>query len=75
MKITIEINTCADCKHSDHSGAFTKGGRQYLCQHRSNLVHDAFCGAEYTRLLNPEEPTKFPEEIPAWCCLKWGHKY
>ena len=34
MEITIRINTCKDCRHFGHSGAFTVGGSRPVCRHR-----------------------------------------
>lgn len=34
MEITIRINTCNDCRHFQHSGAFTVGGMRPVCGHR-----------------------------------------
>ena len=31
MKITTTINTCSDCRHQSHSGVFTEGGAQPVC--------------------------------------------
>jgi len=33
MKITVEINTCHNCRHMDHSGAFTVRGARLICSH------------------------------------------
>ena len=33
MEITIQIETCDDCRHSNHTGAFTPGGSKPCCNH------------------------------------------
>jgi hypothetical protein len=33
MEIVVKINTCQDCRHLDHSGAFTVGGERPVCRH------------------------------------------
>lgn len=35
MQITTTINTCTDCRHLDHSGAFTPGGALPVCRHHN----------------------------------------
>ncbi len=32
-QIIIDIKNCGDCPHSDHTGAFTKGGAKPCCNH------------------------------------------
>ena len=29
--LTVTLNTCKDCLHLDHSGAFTPGGAKQIC--------------------------------------------
>ena len=33
MEVLVKIETCDDCRHSDHTGAFTKGGAKPCCNH------------------------------------------
>lgn len=33
MKIEITINSCVECRHCGHSGAFTPGGARPTCDH------------------------------------------
>lgn len=33
MTVQVTINTCKDCRHLDHSGAFTPGGALPVCGH------------------------------------------
>lgn len=62
----IEVYTCYQCPHRDHSGGYTKGGAFMLCNKTSP-----------PRKLNPRakpstEPfhgRDFDGEIPAWCPL------
>ena len=33
MLITVEVNSCRQCRHRDHSGGFTHGGARGICGH------------------------------------------
>lgn len=33
-RIVIVVNSCNDCQHQDHSGAFTPGGARLICGHQ-----------------------------------------
>lgn len=33
MQITVDLTTCRDCRHRDHSGAFTRPEAQIICGH------------------------------------------
>jgi len=33
MQITVKIRDCRDCRHIDHSGAFTVRGARLICSH------------------------------------------
>ena len=33
MNIIVQINTCKDCRHLNHSGAFTARGARPICGH------------------------------------------
>ena len=33
MIISVQINSCTECRHWGHSGAFTKGGAKAVCDH------------------------------------------
>lgn len=33
LKICVEVRNCFDCRHKDHSGAFTLGGAKRICSH------------------------------------------
>jgi hypothetical protein len=68
MKITIEINKCYECKHSDHSGAFTKGGAIPLCRHED-------VSGEHNRYHGRERKRNSDGKIPGWCPLKNGGTY
>lgn len=85
MTITRTINSCADCRHIDHSGAFTKGGAQAVCGHgkasemfggpgegKEDYYHWKHC------VINTIAPTVWPSAstpIPQWCPLKRGAEY
>lgn len=32
MEISVQINSCHNCRHNGHSGAFTKGGAKPVCR-------------------------------------------
>jgi hypothetical protein len=76
MIIKVNIMTCADCRHQDHSGAFTKGGAQMICGH-SNAAEVLNVPPEIwkRRVLDKDNPCKIPDYIPKWCPLKYGFKY
>ncbi len=81
MQIKKIITTCNDCRHRDHSGAFTKGGAKPACGHP--------CAAAYAtaRKLIKDSDEKYhwryrtlkkvgsALQIPAWCPLKHGEEY
>ena len=33
MEIKVIINSCNECRHGGHSGAFTPGGARPVCEH------------------------------------------
>lgn len=73
MMVQTELNSCKDCRHAGHSGAFTEGGAQLLCDHPNAPKNR---NSKWNRpLLNPSAPTEFPKDIPDWCPLKHGAKY
>jgi hypothetical protein len=73
MKIIVDIQTCKDCRHIDHSGAFTPGGAKLICGHREA------CNLATLGIKAPEKyDWKYrilPNIIPDWCPLKNGCKY
>ena len=81
MEIKIQINTCNDCKHSDHTGAFTKGGAKPCCDHRITINEK---GSNCFKRIIPYKSVYWdlyhkefhePKKIPDWCPLKRGYKY
>jgi hypothetical protein len=88
MQITIIITDCNDCRHRDHSGAFTKGGTKPICGHPL-AVDYATKDKKF-----PKPPIKGSGKdekyhwrhrvlkkdgdllkIPGWCPLKFGEGY
>ena len=53
MQVCVEIETCMDCRHRDHSGAFTKGGARQICG------HSAACSERRSK-------TQFKKEYPMY---------
>ena len=74
MEVTITISTCSQCRHFDHSGAFTKGGAQWICGH-IKWINATKNFNWKLRVITPQNPTESPTEIPMWCPLKNGFPY
>ncbi len=89
MKITVNINSCPNCRYIDHSGSFTPGGAKDICSHfdASKTVLRLKKGL---RDDNPNDPKTIVEKqcyywgnrviedikkIPTWCPLKHGSGY
>jgi len=87
MKVTVEINSCGGCNHSDHSGSFTVRGLRVICGHSDACV---------ARKTKEEFAAEYPEygkdyatgdwkyhwynritdgEITSWCPVKNGSPY
>jgi hypothetical protein len=73
MELKVIINGCKDCRHRDHSGAFTPGGAKPTCAH-----------PKASRYFAPEgdpEPWHWKhrvvdlETIPERCPLAHGEPY
>jgi len=70
--VTTELNSCSDCSHHDHSGAFTPGGARPVCNHRTVCESR---GYEWQCRIVPHHmikgingrPTYELDEIPDWC--------
>jgi len=72
MQIKIDIQSCKDCRHIDHSGAYTPGGAKLIC------VHDGACSKRnkaYGRYDWHQRLLSNDGTIPHWCPLKRGSKY
>ncbi len=75
MIVAVNIRKCSDCRHKDHSGAFTEGGAKQICGHQDacstsrakNLGFDKYDWR--ARVLNNDL------SIPEWCPLSKGSKY
>jgi hypothetical protein len=88
MQITVDIKHCDDCRHRDHSGAFTKGGAKPICSH-SYAVEYATRNKTFPKF--PVKGSGGDEKyhwrhrvlrmkqsrliIPDWCPLKHGEAY
>jgi hypothetical protein len=65
MKITVEIKTCRNCRHLDHSGAFTVRGARLICSHsdacQKRVSKEAFLAEypEYTDRFHPNNIRKY----------------
>lgn len=69
MAVYLKIESCHKCPFIEHSGAFTKGGAQWMCGHKDHpkeLEHKQWLRP----LLDKRNPTKVPETIPGWCPLR-----
>lgn len=62
VREVIEIETCRDCRHCDHTGGFTPGGAKLCCGHSKTCATKGFdC---FKRVIEP------PDMIPDWCPLR-----
>jgi hypothetical protein len=77
MEITVNIKTCKDCRHRDHSGAFTEGGAKPICGHSGSIMSGK--KAKLEGIKNPYHwkyrVLDSDLNIPNWCPLKKGCKY
>jgi hypothetical protein len=75
MVVAVNIRDCLDCRHRDHSGAFTEGGGVPVCGHPDSCDKkraDIIGVDQYhwrARVLNEDM------SIPNWCPLLHGSKY
>ena len=60
--IITKVNSCSDCPHIDHTGAFTPGGAKYCCRHSG--IARSLKQNKYGVALLPDTET-----IPRWCPL------
>ncbi len=81
MEIKIQIKECNECKHSDHTGTFTKGGAKPCCNHPL-IVKEK--GYSYFKRIIPyknkydnfyKKEFHIAKKIPDWCPLKRNCKY
>ena len=81
MDITVTINSCKDCRHKEHSGAFTSGGAKPVCGHSVavNQRGDGWSNRVIPYRTNfdkiSDKPYRIAKSIPNWCPLKNGAKY
>jgi len=80
MQVIVNIEKCSDCRHCDHSGAFTPGGAKPMCGHphqRRKLPYTEVPIPDNERRMYPlsQEYEFIVTEIPEWCPLKHGEKY
>jgi hypothetical protein len=79
MKV-ISIKRCSQCPHSDHSGAFTKGGAWPVCHGPGvnadwgNIKYnDPKAGKKWSPPILPTDKDRNRiDEIPDWCPLPNG---
>lgn len=75
MIVAVNIKNCLDCRHRDHSGAFTEGGAKLICGHSDS------CSTSRAKMLGLEKydwRARILNEdlsIPEWCPLSHGSKY
>ena len=67
IQVTVVLETCYDCMHRDHSGAFTPGGPKQTCDHP-----DA-CDERGSNWRN--RVIREPRKIPQWCPIRHGSQY
>lgn len=81
MEIKIKIKECSDCSHSNHTGAFTKGGAKPCCNHPCTVKQK---GADCFKRIIPYKSIynetwkgdiNIARRIPSWCPLKNGSNY
>ena len=72
MEITVNINSCADCRHRDHSRAFTPGGAILICGHVDACIQydSRYEACHWRQRILPDD-----KSIPDWCPLKSGSRY
>ena len=91
LTIKIDIKDCSECRHVDHSGAFTVRGARQICGHSSacgqvRVKKKAFVKEypEYKDKSSSDYSYSFhwihrvivkPYIIPDWCPLFNGAKY
>ena len=86
MQITVIIDKCRQCRHIDHSGAFTPGGAKPVCGH-DKAVELATAQKTFKKVPAGKADDKYhwrhrvikhpdnDERMPHWCPLRHGHKY
>ena len=72
MEITVIINNCEDCRHKDHSGAYTIGGAKPICGHDDACVKRK---ATFDKYDWNQRIIEDLNKIPNWCPLKLGSCY
>ena len=85
MEIKIQIDKCQECKHLDHTGAFTKGGEKPCCNHNQTCREKGYdCFKRVipyknvfidNNILCLSREYHIVKKIPDWCPLKRGYKY
>jgi len=73
IELSVKIKSCNDCRHRDHSGAFTPGGGKPICSH-----------PECVKFFGKGKPEKYHwkhrvldlnEDPPSQCPLRYNAKY
>lgn len=69
MSRYLKVESCKECPFRDHSGGFTKGGPQLLCNNPKTEKVPAGLFHYKRPLLNKKNPTQWSEQIPDFCPL------
>jgi hypothetical protein len=74
--VTVEIKSCLECKHCDHTGAFTKDGAKPCCNHNKTVEKFGYnCFKRVIPYHTSFDETfhreiRTPKTIPVWCPLR-----
>ncbi len=63
-RIIIDVKRCAECPEIDHTGAFTKGGAKWCCNHRETCLTKGW--SCFKRIIPDQKLVEFPD----WCPLQ-----
>ena len=73
MRVVVDIKNCGDCRHLDHSGAFTPGGAKDVCDHRNASSTSTL--KRHKEKWHWKNRVVRADRIPSWCPLKAGGNY
>ena len=75
IAVTFCIETCIDCHHKGHSGAFTPGGSVPVCDH-DDACYSFTKNRELVDMYHwRHRKLNLDKEPPAKCPLRHGSKY